>query len=256
MTPRSLKMPVSALGLLLLSGCGDAGFPFGALPDQATQAELAGGAIMVQAPPGYCVDKQALRRAPRGDFALLARCDTLGIRGFFPGRRLALITVTTAPQEAGAPPPNLDDLVQSVAPATVIETGAAGDLPMVRLDMPGGPIEGIAPQHWRSAFALNGQLVGLALYAPEGDAAPEVDGPDLLSELARRTRRASLRTGEEPAAEDVKRDDASQDNATPETASADPEETATEPAPDTGTDGGTGKGEFISPFKLIGGLFD
>lgn len=191
MSTWSSKGPLAALGLVFLSGCGDAGFPFGAMPDQATRAELAHGAVTIQAPPGYCIDKQALRRAPRGDFALLARCDTLGIRDFFPKRRLALLTVTTAPQGTDALQPDLADLEQSVAPAEVIEATMMDDLPMVRLENPDSPAEGIAPQHWRCAFALNGQLVALALYAPESDADTGAAGPELLADLAHRTALAS-----------------------------------------------------------------
>lgn len=237
------KGPLAALGLLLLCGCGDAGFSLGAMPDQATRAELARGAIVVQAPPGYCIDRQALRRAPGGDFALLARCDTLGVRGFFPHRRLALLTVTTAPrgaeEGAGAPPPSLEDLQQSVAPAKVVETAVVGGLPMVRLDSPEDPVEGIAPQHWRSALALNGQLVALALYAPDGAADAAGNGPELLADLARRTRQASPRPAEPAAAPQP--DDTAGPAPAPEVSDRTPD----------GAEGG-----FISPFKRIAGLFD
>ena len=231
------KGALAALGLLLLSGCGDAGFPLGALPDQATRAELARGAVIVQAPPGYCIDRQALRRAPRGDFALLARCDTLGVRGFFPHRRLALLTVTTAPLGADAPAPDLADLQQSVAPARVIETTMAGDLPMIRLETPGDAVEELAPQHWRSALVLNGQLVALALYAPDSDA-DAATAPNLLADLARRTRQASRRPEETTAAHP---------KSAPEMA---PDAEAPEAKP------GAAKSGFISPLKRIAGLFD
>ncbi|MDX2483229.1 MAG: hypothetical protein QNK42_06165 [Pseudodonghicola sp.] len=239
MTIWTCKGPLAALGLFLLSGCGDGGFPSGATFDQATRADLAGGAIHLQAPSGYCIDRQALHRAPYGDFALLARCDTLGLRSFFPGRNLALITVTTAPQGANARPPSLADLERSASPARVIETGMSGDLPMLRLDPPGGLVGGIAPQHWRSAFALNGQLVALALYAPESDAGPAMDAPALLADLAGRIRRASARPDENSTA----------------VATVAPRADA---KPDTKRDAKERKstGEFISPFKAIGRLFD
>lgn len=225
MTIWTCRGPLAALGLVLLSGCGDGGFPSGATFDQATRADLAGGAIHLQAPSGYCIDRQALHRASYGDFALLARCDTLGLRSFFPGRNLALITVTTAPQRTKAPSPSLADLERSASPARVMETGMAGDLPMLRLAPPGGLMGGIAPQHWRSAFALNGQLVALALYAPENDAGPVIDAPALLADLAGRIRRASAKPDENAAAAPGAKQPANQ-------------------------------GEFISPFKVIGGLFD
>ncbi len=225
------KGVLATLGLTVLAGCEDGSLPFGTPFDQATRAELAGGAITVAAPPGYCIDQQALRRAPRGDFALLARCDTLGLRGVFSDRQLALMTVTTAPRTAAdAPPPGLDDLTRAAAPAQVIETGMAGDLPLVRLETPGGSVGAAAPQHWRSAFALNAQLVGLALYAPGTEAGDDKAGADLLADLADRTRRASARpeAGTAPNAQRA--------TATPK--SQDDEQAG------------------FSPLKLIGGLFD
>ena len=225
------KGVLAALGLTVLAGCESGSLPFGTPFDQATRAELAGGAVTVAAPPGYCIDQQALRRAPRGDFALLARCDTLGLRGVFSGRRLALMTVTTAPRKAAdAPPPGLDEVARAAAPAQVIETGMAGDLPLVRLETPGGSVGAAAPQHWRSAFALNGQLVALALYAPGTEAGDNKAGADLLADLAERTRRASARPGEDTA----------------------PKAQPAAAAPDPQDDGQTG----FSPLKLIGGLFD
>ncbi len=81
----------------------------------------------------------------------------------------------------------------------MIETRVIDDLPLVRLDTSGeSSVEGIAPQHWRSAFALNGQLVALALYAPDTAGNYPVAGAELLADLARRTRTASARP-EEPA---------------------------------------------------------
>lgn len=231
MTTWTSKGVLAALGLTVLAGCEGGSLPFSTPFDQATRAELAGGAVTVAAPSGYCIDQQALRRAPRGDFALLARCDTLGLRGFFSGRRLALMTVATAPQKtADLPPPSLDDVARAAAPAQVIETGMAGDLPLVRLDTPGGTVGAAATQHWRSAFALNGQLVALALYAPGTEAGDNKAGADLLADLAERTRRASARPTEGTAPD-----------AQPATATPDPQ-----------GDKQTG----FSPLKLIGGLFD
>lgn len=242
------KGPLAALGLLLLCGCGDAGFPLGAMPDQATRAELARGAVVVQAPPGYCIDRQALRRAPRGDFALLARCDTLGVRGFFPRRQLALLTVTTAPQSADTAAPGLADLEQSLAPAKVVETAVLGDLPMVRLETPDGPAAGIATQHWRSAIALNGQLVALALYEPQGDADAKAAGPALLADLAQRTRQAS-QPPQQTAPSATRAPDQPDPDTDPATATAGTgEDPGKAPPPATGG--------FISPFKRIASLFD
>jgi len=247
MSTWTFKGPLAALGLGFLSGCGDGGLPFGAAPDQATGVALSRGAVMLAAPPGYCVDERALRRAPRGDFALLARCDNLGFRGFFSSREPALITVTTAPRDADTPAPDLAELERSVAPATVMEARLVDGLPLVRVETPGeDPVAGIAPQHWRGAFALNGQLVALALYAPgTGDDDPKA-GAELLADLARRTAQASAPTP-------------------PDNTRPDPVARAPQPIPDTAPSppadhpGDSRPRGIFSPrqvFGLIGGLFD
>ena len=235
MSTWTFKGVLATLGLTVLAGCEDGSLPFGTPFDQATRAELADGAVTVAAPPGYCIDQQALRHGPRGDFVLLARCDTLGLRGVFPGRQLAVMTVTTAPRAGEGPPPSLEELQRSVRPARVIEAGQSGDLPLVRLDADGGAVEGAAPQHWRSAFALNGQLVALSLYAPESASAAPAAGADLLADLASRTRRASARPVKE---------------AVPPADTGDPVQPVAEPGPED-----TEQKRF-SPLKLIGGLFD
>ncbi|MGD9861821.1 MAG: hypothetical protein AB7S99_01290 [Pseudodonghicola sp.] len=182
----------AALALTLLTGCTGEFSPGGAA--ELTRAELAegpGGKVTAAAPPGYCIDRRSLRHGPRGGFALIARCDTLGVRSLFPNRRLALITVTTAPMQPGAAAPTLGDLTQSVAPAQVIESRRIDKLPLVRLGDDPGSVEGLAPQHWRGAFALNGQLVALAIYVPETAPGPDGAAAELLADVANRIRQAS-----------------------------------------------------------------
>lgn len=184
---------ILAVATLTLKGCGDLALP-GAATGPSETVAMAGGAVQLATPPGYCVDRRALRQSPRQGFALIARCDRLGARGFAAGQRLALITVTTLRRGAAASPPTLDALAAAAAPAEVLERRMAGDLPMLRLRTPdGAAARDLSPQHWRTAFALNGHLVGLTLYAPEGSAALGAEGMTILGETAMRIRRASAR---------------------------------------------------------------
>lgn len=179
---------------LLLLGCdeleGQLSSPFAASRG-LTQAPLAGGAVQLVAPVGYCVDRRSLRRSNDGGFALLARCDTMG--GPSSSRRydLALMAVTTRPAKPSTQPPTIEGLVRAAAPSRVIGRAGNRELPIVLLDG-GPPIQpAVSSRHWRGAFLLNEQIIGVSLYAPEGSPALDRKGAELIGELAVRTRRAS-----------------------------------------------------------------
>jgi len=155
-----------------------------------TSAGFADGAVLLTAPNGYCIDARSLKHRATSEFALLARCDTLGVSGYYNGFELALITVTVAPQK-DATPPDANGLRKATDQATVLQTATNGRLSMVQLKTEQSDRDGLSPQHWRGAFAINGYLVGLALYAPETSHANGADGARILSDLAARTQTAS-----------------------------------------------------------------
>lgn len=175
--------------LTMLAGCGQ-GLVATDTPKRITQMSLAQGDITLTAPRGYCVDKRAVKSGKQDSFAVLARCDALGVRGAFPTQDLALITVTTVTDPTGTQP-DAKSLTQSAKPAKVMETQSLKGRPFVLLEDPDHNVNGASPRHWRSAFALNGHLVGLALYASEGSDALTAQGANLLSDLATKTIKAS-----------------------------------------------------------------
>ncbi len=181
---------LSILGVLtLLAGCSQS-FVASQTPKRITQVLLAQGDITLIAPRGYCVDERAVRSDQQNSFAVLARCDALGVRGGFPTQDLALITVTTVANPKGTQP-NAKSLAQSANPANVVKTQSLKGRPFVLLENPDHNVNGASPRHWRSAFALNGHLVGLALYASEGSDVLATQGANLLSDLASKTIQAS-----------------------------------------------------------------
>ncbi len=190
MTIWSCKAPTLALGLALLAGCSDLDLTGSERPHVA-QAALAGGSVMLTAPEGYCIDEKTLRQNANAGFALIARCDTMGAKGFFAAQELALISVTTAPQGDGAAAPSVQDLTAVAAPARVLDSSTADGVPLVRLAAASPVNADLSAEHWRGAFAVNGQLVGLALYAPEDSPALGDEGAEMLRDLAQRTKRAS-----------------------------------------------------------------
>jgi len=188
------KPALAAAIAVALAGCDAAtGLAPAAASRQMTEVDMAGGQVTLATPTGYCIDPRSVRKSPKAGFALVARCDTLDARGFSAARELALITVTTGPLAAGARSPSMEDLTRAVAPARILERTTRNGLPMVRLETDNGSVGDVSPQHWRTAFALNGQMLGLALYAPETSGAMDAEGPAVLSDMVYRTRRASAR---------------------------------------------------------------
>ncbi|SLN62970.1 hypothetical protein TRL7639_03530 [Falsiruegeria litorea R37] len=178
--------------LALTSACQPIGaLSFAATPkEQVTRASLAAGNVQLVAPFGYCVDERSVRVRATESFAMLARCDALGMRGFSASQDLAVITVTAVSTDDTSQP-TVKGLATSAAPATVLDQQTRGGLPFVRLKGDGHEVDGASPEHWRSAFVVNGQLVGLALYANAGSPALNNKGALILSDLADKTRKAS-----------------------------------------------------------------
>ena len=195
------------LAALPLAACDEAtGLPFAefaALGDSGrprlAQVSLAGGDVVVVAPDGYCIDRQTLRRIGPNGFAMIARCDTVGVRGGFAGYDLAVITVTTAAQQPGTGAPTVDAVVRSGGGARVLDRRSREGLALVRFGTGGHALEGVSDIHWRGAFTLNGHLVGIGLYAPEGSPALGAGGAGLLTDMTRRTRQASAAKSAEAA---------------------------------------------------------
>lgn len=177
---------------LVLSGCATTG-GFGFLtsstpkPSNAIKAAvMADGAVTLTPPRGYCIDKSSLGSS----FALIARCDTLGSDGNVSDVPLALITATLVPQETGAAAPKAADLMAVFTPEDVLQSVDRKGVALVQTNSATG-LDGMSERHWRGAFAVNGVLVGLALYAPEDGPASGRPGAAILGALADRTKARS-----------------------------------------------------------------
>lgn len=150
------------------------------------EARVFGGAVRVAGPDGYCIDRKSLRRAPSGGFVLLASCRSLGDASA-PAVAPVAMTVSVLPPEAGLAPPRAADLAASLAPRKILAQHEGDGVALVWLadggdtGLPGGD-----PAHWRGAMAVNGHLLGLALYAPEGSAMAGSGGQRLMRLLAAR----------------------------------------------------------------------
>ena len=178
---------LAVLGIVALAGCDELELPQatgGGGAKALTQASLARGQVKLAAPDGYCIDRRSLRAR----FALLGRCDTMGVDGFFNDRDLAIITASTLPVAAGTVSP---DAAALSAQGEVVSTEERGGLPLVRLRDANNQIEGVGDTYWRTAIVLNDQLVSFVLYAPPGSPALGRDGARLLERAILATRQAT-----------------------------------------------------------------
>jgi hypothetical protein len=174
---------------VFLFGCeqtGDMGFMSPATPKPGTalsKAVMAGGAIALVPPEGYCIDKSSLRP----QFALMARCDVLGAGRAPANVPLALITASTVPMKDGAAAPSASELSRALGKARVLQVQDRAGLALVQAVGDIG-LDGLGDRYWRGAFSVNGVLVGLALYAPQNGGASGTDGAKILNRLAQRTK--------------------------------------------------------------------
>lgn len=151
----------------------------GALAPPMTSAKMMQG-VSVQAPDGFCFDRNSLAR----QFALLARCDTLGMRGTRFDTPVAVITMTVAKNsDASLPVP--EALV--VEDETLLESDRRDFLQLVKIDGK-PPHDGLSGRHWRGVGQIGDSLVlGLAIYPSDTSEGLDGQGPMLLQQAYART---------------------------------------------------------------------
>ncbi|MFY9210085.1 MAG: hypothetical protein WAO69_03065 [Aestuariivita sp.] len=152
-----------------------------------TQASLSENSIRLAAPNGYCIDRRSLRDR----FALLGRCDTLGVIGTFAAVELAIITVSTVPVTPESATPSAAAMAATKGQSNVVKTVSQDGLQFFQLKGGGEQVEGVNDLYWRTAFVLNGQLVSIALYAPSESGAVGPEGARILEGIVYATRTAT-----------------------------------------------------------------
>lgn len=195
MTRRLHKLCAALLGAAVLIGCDEIdpsgrmsllGRSAGAEASVLTSAGLAGGAIHVSGPDGYCVDPDSLRRTATGGFAAIASCNILSGGAQGPVVEPALATVTVSQADASAPtPPDLAAALQ-----TELLTTREFDAVTVGQMASGGAeaFVGSDPRHWRGAFLVGPYLVGVTLYAPRNSPLVSTQGAAFLNTVSSRIR--------------------------------------------------------------------
>ena len=176
------------LGMMALAGCLAAP---ASKPQAVAAVAFYEGAVVVTGPRGYCVDAASVRRGASGSFALMASCLSLGQTGGVYADP-AVMTVSVLQRAASGQAPDAQAMARALAPAEVRVAQDEDDLAVVQV-MQGGDavLPGGDPVHWRAGMIVNGHMVGLAVYGPEGQGVSGSEGLALVQALARAMRGAS-----------------------------------------------------------------
>ncbi|MFO7759446.1 MAG: hypothetical protein R6V26_13405 [Roseovarius sp.] len=149
------------------------------------------GAVTVGGPRGYCIDRASISRDAGGRFALLASCESLTGQ---PGITVApaVMTVAVLPRGSAVAQPDATAMADALGPNAVLRTDEADGITLVQVANGGETVlPGGDPSHWRASMMINGHIVGLAAYGPNGGEIAGPRGRDLLRELAEALRAAS-----------------------------------------------------------------
>lgn len=155
------------------------------------QAAMAEGQVIVTPPAGYCIDADSLSARNGNGFALIGSCASLSgdATGVFVEPAIVTLSLSEATGE--------DLRTDSTAFQTALGRGRvlrainSDDLSLLQVEG-GARVPPSADQtHWRALMQVNGQVVGLALYAAEDGAMTGDQGMAFLVELAAAIRRDS-----------------------------------------------------------------
>lgn len=160
------KGAVAALPLVfLLAGClattgGPEGVPV------LREAELAGGAIVLKPPPGYCIDARSFSDRPGGGFALIGSCASLTGQAAGVFVEPAIITISVSPAENGTVTTDSRTFQTALGRGKVLRAINRDDgLSLLHVEGGARVPPSADPRHWRGLTSVQGQVLGLALYA-------------------------------------------------------------------------------------------
>jgi hypothetical protein len=189
-----MSTPISRLGaatlaglLMLLGGCDGTGeFPGQALGmrDAPVLAlRVSGREVVVQGPPGYCIDQATAEDRASGSFVMLGSCAILRGEGDSPqtpGVLTALVSAPSDPPQRPTPeqmaqffrsPDGRAALAHDGLPGSVdvLETQAEGDVLYLTVrDRSRATVDELGEMSWRAVLPLQNRLVALGVTAHAG----------------------------------------------------------------------------------------
>lgn len=168
---------------------------------------VAGGAVVVGGPPGYCIDRRGSALSGQPAFVLLASCASL-TRRIEDGAPEAPGLLTASVDTTSGEVPDLQELRSFLrsAPgrATLARDGQAASVTVRESAVRGGALifelrdtsapttEGLAEIYWRGLFALEGRLITVTVNAFDARPLGSDAGRRKLEQLIARIRLETL----------------------------------------------------------------
>ncbi|MFT6025598.1 MAG: hypothetical protein ACI9PY_003741 [Ascidiaceihabitans sp.] len=152
-----------------------------------TQAQMMRGAVTLVPSSGYCIDASSLKQ----NFALLARCDTLGAKNGALDAPLGIMTVSLV--ESSLPALTLSEVVQAADSTTIVERFDSTGIEIARATA-ASPKRGMAKSHWRAVTQINGTDLSIALFAPLNSPALGTEGRRMIESVISSSQSASVAT--------------------------------------------------------------
>jgi hypothetical protein len=207
---RRAPAPALAAALLALAACDPAAMS-GASPSRA-RLDVAGRAVTIVPPPGFCIDSDSISSGADGAFVLMSDCGPTA--GGAADRRPPAGAAMTASISTGGfagegdtAAGSLADLEAFAATAEgravlgrsgqpervrILDTQLVGDVLYILVEDRGAqPIAGIERQFWRAFLEVNGRLVALSILGFQGAGPGPQDALNQLAALARATQAAN-----------------------------------------------------------------
>ncbi len=198
-----------ALAGLTLLACDPATMAAGGAASRA-RVNVAGQAITIAAPPGFCVDSGSTRQSADGAFVLMSDCALLGGKGSGKAPVGAALTASVSTAGLGGEGDAADSLEdlrdfsatregravlgRSGQPSRVriLDTQVRDDVLYILVEDRGTlPIAGIDRQFWRAFLEVHGRMVALSGLGFEGAGVTLQDGLNQMAALSASIRAAN-----------------------------------------------------------------
>lgn len=204
--PQLLRAALGAALILSLSACS---LP---LSEPANQMTVAGGAVTIVGPPGFCVDHDSSHDGPGAPFVLLGSCAAMAGQDKQP--RPTIHALLSATVSVGAHGPSIADanweklsryLRSTAGRKALSRSGNAKTVRVIGLMRRDGvvilhardtspfPGQTVTPDYWRALFDLNGHIVTLSVIGLPQAQFPDSAGLALLQSFV-----ASVKAGNKP----------------------------------------------------------
>ena len=196
---RATRRTTVVFSVLALTGCvelsaftsGDSGVEADTVDQTLNQISLYNDEVVVTAPRGYCIDATHIKRGNFGAFIPIGSCESLTGQAGVPIEP-GLITVSVLPRQSDRAMPTASDIAASMSGDQTLQTIDGDGLSIVHFATGGArALPGGDSRYWRGGMVVNGHLLGLAVYGPQGSPLAGKQGLRLLMELAEELRRSS-----------------------------------------------------------------